>query len=444
MQAREGALKVLYQIEVNEAYSNIALGEEINNSSFSSVDKGFMTELVYGVLENMLLLDYIIEQFSSVKLKKIHPMTLNILRLAVYQIRFLDKIPEAAAVNEAVNLSKKYCKKASGFVNGVLRNMIRNKESIKLPSPETDFVKYLSIKYSHPQWMVKSFLSFFSGGFVEELLQANNETPELNFRINTLKVPVNDCLKMLQEQGFEVKVNPYIGEAISIKGVGNLNEMDLMQMGYLYIQDFSSMLIAKIVDPAEGDLIVDVCSAPGGKTTHMAQLMENKGLIIARDIYDHKLKLIKKNAERLGISIIKTEKFDALKEDTELFEKADKVLVDAPCSGLGIIRRKPEIKYRKKPDDISVITELQLKILKNAARYVKSGGVLVYSTCTIDPRENNGVVERFLSENNDFQLIDISKNYHKYLPGEHKDKTIQLYPHIHHTDGFFAAKMIKK
>lgn len=444
MQAREGALKVLYLIDVKEAYSNIALGDEINNGNYSSLDKGFMTELVYGVLENMLLIDYIIEEFSSIKLKKLHPWTLNILRLGVYQLRFLEKVPESAAVNEAVNLAKKYCNKSSGFVNGVLRSIIRNKDNIKLPDPEKETVKYLSVKYSHPKWMVESFLSFYSEDFVEELLEANNQTPQLYFRVNTLKISVNDCVEILRQQGYEVMVNPFIEEAISLKGDINLSEMEAMKKGYVYIQDFSSMLIAKVLDPKAGDFIVDVCSAPGGKATHMAQLMNNEGAIIARDIYDHKLKLIKKNAENLGISIIKTEKFDALDEDRQLFEKADKVLIDAPCSGLGIIRRKPEIKYRKKPDDIKAITELQLKILKNAANYVRSGGILVYSTCTIDPRENIGVVERFLKERTGFQLVDIAKEYGRYLPGEHRDKTIQLYPNLHNTDGFFVAKLIKK
>jgi 16S rRNA (cytosine967-C5)-methyltransferase len=443
MQAREGALKVLYQIDVKEAYSSIAIGDEINNGSYSTLEKGLMTELVYGVLENMLLLDYIIEQFSSVRLKKLHPWTLNILRLGVYQLRFLDKVPESAAVNEAVNLAKKYCVKSSGFVNGVLRSIVREKERICLPDPDKDRIKYLSVKYSHPEWMVKSFLSFYSYGFVEELLKANNETPQLYVRVNTLKISVEDCVKLMKLQGYSAEVSPHIHEAVCLKGNINLGEMELMKKGYIYVQDFSSMLIARILDPKAGDVVVDVCSAPGGKATHMAQLMDNQGIIIARDIYEHKLRLIRRNAENLGVSIIKTEKFDALEEDRELFEKADRVLVDAPCSGLGIIRKKPEIKYRKKPDDIIALTELQLKILKNAANYVKSGGYLVYSTCTIDPRENEGVIQRFLKERTDFQLIDAGKEYSSQLPGEHKDRTIQLFPNVHNTDGFFAAKLIK-
>ncbi len=444
MEAREGALKVLYKIDVNEAYSNLALGEEINNAGYSGQDRGFMTELVYGVLENIILLDYIIGQFSSVKLKKLQPWTLNILRLGVYQIRFLDRVPDSAAVNESVKLAKKYCGRASGFVNAVLRNIIRNQENIKLPSREKELLKYLTVKYSHPGWMVESFLSFHSTDFVEALLKANNEKPQLSFRVNTLKTTVEKCIEELEAQGYEVEKSPYIQEAISIRGINNLNSLELLNRGHLYIQDFSSMLIARLMAPEAGELVVDVCSAPGGKTTHMAQLMDNKGTIIARDIHQHKLRLIKGNAERLGITIIETEKFDALTEDRELYERADRVLVDAPCSGLGIIRRKPEIKYRKQPEDIAAITELQLKILKNAASYVKPGGYLLYSTCTIDPRENGGVVEAFLAQNSSFQLVDIPKEYSQYIPGEHEGKTLQLYPHIHNTDGFFAAKLFKK
>ncbi len=443
MEAREGALKVLYKIDVNEAYSNIALGEEINSAAYSGQDRGFMTELVYGVLENIILLDYIIGQFSSVKLKKLQPWTLNILRLGVYQIRFLDRVPNSAAVNESVKLAKKYCGRASGFVNAVLRNIIRHQEDIKLPSREKELVKYLSVKYSHPHWMVESFLSFHDPSFVEALLNANNQTPQMSFRVNTLKTTVEKCIAELEAQDYTVERSPFIQEAIGIRGIDNLNNLELLNRGHLYIQDFSSMLIARLMAPEAEELVVDVCSAPGGKTTHMAQLMDNKGTIIARDIHQHKLRLIKGNAERLGITIIKTEKFDALTEDRALFERADRVLVDAPCSGLGIIRRKPEIKYRKQPEDIAAITELQLKILKNAANYVKPGGYLLYSTCTIDSRENDGVVEAFLAGNSSFQLIDIPKEYSKYIPGEHKGKTLQLYPHIHNTDGFYAAKLVK-
>ncbi|KAB3535231.1 16S rRNA (cytosine(967)-C(5))-methyltransferase RsmB [Alkaliphilus pronyensis] len=444
MNAREGALRVLYEIEVDKGYSNIALGKEIKRNNYNSRDRGFLTELVYGVLENLIRLDYVISQFSRIKIKKIDTYTLILLRISTYQILFLDKIPPSAAVNESVNLSKKYCKDSSGFINGVLRSMLRGKEEIKLPNKKKDFIGYLSVTYSHPKWMVEEFLKSFSAEFTEALLKANNEKPDLNVRVNTLKTSVDDAVLSLRNSGFQVEKNQFIEESLSIKGDSNLFELEALKSGDIYIQDFGSMLVGRIVEPKENDLVIDICSAPGGKTTHMAQLMNNKGTIIARDVYDHKLELINKNAKRLGVKIINTEKFNGKDIDKGLLSKADKVLVDAPCSGLGIIRRKPEIKYRKQQDDFKHITLLQLNILKNAALYVKPGGALVYSTCSIDPRENIGVAEKFLKESPDYQLVNLGEDYKSLIPGDRLAATIQLYPNIHKTDGFFIAKFIKK
>ncbi len=441
MNAREGAVKVLYEIETKDAYSNLALNKELNQTDYGQLEKGFMTELVYGVLENQIYIDYVVEIFSTVKLKKIHPMTLNLLRLGIYQILFLDRIPQAAAVNESVKLAKKYAKRSSGFINGILRSIIRNPERITLPDVKQKPVAFLSIKYSHPLWMVRQFLDHFSYEFTEDLLAANNYTPELSMRVNTLKTTFSDCVNALENQGIKVTQSAHLEEALRVKGVASLTELDLFQRGHLYIQDFGSMLIGRVVDPQPGQMVVDVCSAPGGKATHLAQLMNNQGQILARDIYPHKVKLIRGNAARLGASIVKPEAFDALEVDSKLIGQADRVLVDAPCTGLGIIRRKPEIKYRKKPEDITAITGLQLKILQNAAQYVKPGGSLVYSTCTIDPRENEGVVNRFLQENSGFQLEDLGKQYKELIPGEPQGKMVQLYPNVHGTDGFFMAKL---
>ncbi|MBM7615848.1 16S rRNA (cytosine(967)-C(5))-methyltransferase RsmB [Alkaliphilus hydrothermalis] len=444
MNAREGALRVLYDVEVNKAYSNLALNKELDGKEYSQLDKGFMTELVYGVLENAIYIDHVIQQFSSIKLKKINANTLNLLRLGIYQIQFLDKIPPSAAVNESVNLAKIYSKKSSGFVNAILRNVIRNKDNIKMPDVKKEPVKYLSITYSHPEWMVQQFLKHFSMEFTEELLKANNTTPELNVRVNTLKISIEDCIKALEKEGLKVTQNPHIAEALTIKGVHNLVEMELLRKGYIYIQDFGSMLIARIVEPKEGDFVIDVCSAPGGKATHMAQLMKNEGKVLARDIHPHKLKLIKRNAKRLETSIVETQNFNGKDIDGNLLGMADKVLVDAPCSGLGIIRRKPEIKYNKTPDDINEITEIQLEILRNASKYVKPKGFIVYSTCTIEPSENQGVVEKFLKDNTNFQLVNIGEEYKDIIPGETQGEMIQLYPNVHGTDGFFIAKLQRK
>lgn len=441
MNPREGALLVLYEINEKDAFSNIALNKELRNKTYSQLDKNLMTELIYGVLENQIYIDYVIKQFSTFDIEKMNPYTLNILRLGIYQLFFLDKIPGFAAVNESVNLSKKYCKKTSGFINGVLRNIQRKKESIKLPNPKKNIIKYLSVKYSHPEWLVKKFLNDFDQVFTEELLKANNSRPELYVRINTLKISVDDCVKLLIDEGYIVKENPYIREAVIVKGMQGVEESELYKKGYIQIQDFASMLVSKILDPKEGEFVIDVCSAPGGKTTHIAQLMNNKGSIIARDIYDHKLKLVEKNAKRLGVKIISTENFNGRDLDKKILGKADKVLVDAPCSGFGIIRRKPEIKYGKKPNDIEKIIDIQYDILKNASEYLKVGGQLVYSTCTINARENEDIVNKFLQNNKNYILIDINEKYKDFIPGNHTSSMIQLYPNLHETDGFFISKI---
>lgn len=441
MNPREGALSILYEINEKGAFSNIAINRELRNKSYNRLDKNLITELVYGVLENQIYIDYIIEQFSTVKIKKMNSYTLNLLRLGIYQLFFLEKIPDFAAVNETVDLSKKYCRKTTGFINGILRNVQRNKENIKPPSPDKNITEYLSIKYSHPQWLVKMFLNNFDEDFTEGLLKANNAVPDLYVRINTLKITVEDCIKLFIDGGYTIEQNSFIEEAVIVKGLHGIEQSDLYKRGYIQIQDLGSMLVTKILDPKEGDFVIDVCSAPGGKATHIAQLMNNRGDIIARDIYDHKLELIERNAKRLGISIIRTEKFDGSVLDKNMLNKADKVLVDVPCSGLGIIRRKPEIKYRKQYSDIRAITALQYDILKNASRYVKPGGVLVYSTCTISPAENEDIVRKFLIHNLDYTLTDIEDKYRDFFPGKHPENMIQLYPNIHSTDGFFISKM---
>ncbi|ABR48932.1 sun protein [Alkaliphilus metalliredigens QYMF] len=444
MKARESALKVLYAITEQEAYSNIALNQQFRAETHTPVDKAFVTELVYGVVENLIWIDYVIDQFSTTKTIKMNPWTLSLLRLAIYQIFFLDRVPVFAAVNESVDLSKKYCKHTTAFINGVLRNILRKKEIIRLPDKSRDLLQYLSVKYSHPKWLVQQFMAQFDDEFTESLLKANNERPDLYVRVNTLKISIEDCITALREKGITVEQSPYIEEALKVKGIHTIEKLDLYLKGQIYIQDFSSMLVARIMDPHPGALIMDVCSAPGGKATHLAQLMGNQGEVVARDVHEHKLKLIKENVKRLGVKIIKTEVFDAKELDPTMLQRADGVLIDAPCSGLGIIRRKPEIKYRKKQEDIKELQQLQIEILNHGAEYVKPGGTLVYSTCTIDPRENHHVIKQFLKENNEFELEDINEKYKALLPGQHSEQMVQLYPHVHHTDGFFIAKLIKK
>ena len=436
--ARKVALDVLVDVEKNNAFSNIALQRAFKNKEIEDRDRRFVTELVYGVIENKIYLDYIINILSKIKMNKIKVEVLNILRIALYQVIFLDRIPSAAAVNESVKLVKKIEFGAAGYVNGLLRSYLRRMDELKLNKEQMDIVEYLSIRYSHPKWLVEKWIQDFGEVFTEGLLQGNNETPPLTVRVNTLRTTKSTLTKELLAEGLEIKEGKYIPEALYIGHAASIEKLKAFQKGLFQIQDESSMLVAHVVNPESGDFVIDLCAAPGGKTTHMAQLMNNQGMISAWDIHEHKVKLINEASQRLGITIVDARCFDAKKLDETFMEKADKVLVDAPCSGLGIIRKKPEIKYNKSLDDIKEIADLQLDILKNGGKYVKKGGFLVYSTCTIEKQENIGVMDRFLEQNQDFELVDINGILPDGLKTE--KKYLQLYPHIHGIDGFFICK----
>lgn len=441
---REIAVKILEEINEEKAYSNISITRNISEG-ISYLDESLIREMVYGVIENKLLIDWVIMQFSKVKIKKIAPIIKEILRIGVYQILFMDKIPDSAAVNESVKLAKKYGHKGSvGYVNAILRNISRNKSNLEFPKRNNDPVEYLSVKYSHPKWMVEKWLSDYGLSFTEELCIANNEKPKLNIRVNTLMISKLDLMEKLESKGFIVSEGKYAYDCIIIDNPVRITDTEEFKSGLFQIQDESSMLVAQIMDPSPGSLVIDVCSAPGGKTTHIAQKMQNEGKIIARDIHEHKLQLIEGNIKRLGIKIIELEKFNALDLDEKLIGKADYCLVDAPCSGLGLIRRKPDIKWNKEKDNLIEIAELQYEILMNSSMYVKNGGLLVYSTCTIQRDENIHLIRKFMENNNNFKLISFESLINNIeLKKSATNGYIELYPNINNTDGFFIAKMIK-
>ena len=446
IQPRQIALEILTDINDKGAYSNIALKKALqSHKHLSPLDKAFITEIVNGTLKYQIQIDFIIKQFTKMKLNKIAPMILNILRIGVYQIKFMTKVPVAAACNESVKLAKKFGHTGTvKFTNGVLRNIARNVMDLPLPSKK-DAEEYISIKYSHPKWLVRMWLKYYSRDFVEKLCEANNRAPYVTLRINTLKVNREEVKKIAVQLQMEIEDGVFWEEAIRVKGMYDLKKTDLYTKGYVQVQDESSMLVGHVVAPKEGDFVLDVTSAPGGKATHVAQLMQNKGTVIARDLHQHKIKLIEETSQRLGITCIQAQIFDATKLDLSLIDQADLVLVDAPCSGLGIIRKKPDIKMKKNECDFKDIIEIQKNILSTCHHYVKQGGSLIYSTCTINPEENIEQVNWFI-KNYDFELEDISK----YLPEKLRDHEsalegyIQLYPHIHHCDGFFIARLKRK
>lgn len=413
--AREIAMKVIYSVEFENAYSNMALKKALANTELSKQDRALVTTLAYGVLDKKITLDYVIGCFSRLKIKKISKFILIILRMGIYQLMFMDKIPVSAAVNESVRLARRYGHAASaGFVNGVLRNV--SKAEIVYP---TEKKEYLSIKYSFPIWLCEKWINDFGFEFTEKLLDAFSKEPKLNIRPNTLKTSAKELAQSLNKAGVssEIEEDYIVAEGFDIASD------ELYRNGFYTIQDAAAMQTAKILAPNEGETVIDMCAAPGGKTTHLAEIMNNKGRIYAFDVHEHKIELIRKNAERLGITIIEAKLGDGCKKMTKYIQTADKVLCDVPCSGLGIIRRKPEIKWNREKD--SDLPEIQRKILDNGADYLKIGGEIVYSTCTIEKEENEAVTGGFLADNDNFEKV--------------YEKT--FYPHTDNTDGFYICKM---
>jgi 16S rRNA (cytosine967-C5)-methyltransferase len=442
--AREEAVRIIYKVLREGAYSNLAIKQGLEESSLSRLDKALVTEIVNGTLRNLKRIDWIKSRF--IKKNKLSPWIEDIIRCGIYQLIFLDRVPDSAVCNESAELSRKYGHEGTvKFVNGVLRNISRNKEDIEYPDKSRYPIEYLSVFYSHPEWMVKKWVEDYGDDFTEELLKANNETPAFTIRCNRLRTNREDLKNRLAGENIEVEEGKYNKEALHIKGTSSIEDKESFKNGYYQIQDESSMLVAHIVDPQPGERIMDMCSAPGGKTTHMAELMGNEGEIVARDIHPHKLKLIEESCNRLGISIVKTELFDAKKLDNASLGGFDRVLLDAPCSGLGVIRRKPDLRWKKKADDFRVLSETQKQMLEIAGRYVAKGGILVYSTCTINKTENIEVVRDFLSRNSNFTTESIedyiSDSLHSNTATE---GFLELFPNINGTDGFFIARMRKR
>lgn len=423
-------------VEKDGAYSSIALNNSIKENKLSSLDASFLSSLVYGVLERKLLLDYIIKHYSKIPLRKIELETKIILRLGVFQLLFMDKVPESAAVNESVKLAKKHkLQKSAGFINAVLRNITRAEVKYTLPDRKKDEIYYLSVKYSCPQDIVRLWVKSYGVDITEKILISLSGRPNLTARVNTLKTTADELISELKAEGVEAEKSPFAENAVTLKNTGSIEGLKTYKDGKLYIQDLSSQLCVKALNPQPRDILIDVCSAPGGKSFTSAQYMKNRGKIYAFDIYDHKLKLIENTAKRLGIDIIFTDIRNAQSDRREL-PLADKVLCDVPCSGLGIINRKPEIRYKEdllNPE----LSKLQYEILCNSCKYVAAGGVLVYSTCTLNPEENNKNAERFLSEHKDFEPYKIDVGVKSVV--DESENTLTLIPGVHPTDGFFIS-----
>lgn len=439
--AREVAVNTVIQVFENKAYSNIALNKNLNEISLIDKDKGLATELVYGTIKYKYSIDKILKTFLDKKFDKTDKYVINLLRVCIYQLRYLDKIPEFAAVNEGVNLAKKNVSVgASKLVNGVLRNYLRDKD--KKYYDENNLSEKLAFIYSYPQWMVKLLISQYGEEVGEKILEGLNKRPSVTLRVNSTKGNFDQVVKELEENGYNVEQGDICPEAIRIVRGSSVEGNAMFREGILTVQDESAMLVAPAMELEEGMTVLDLCSAPGGKTTHIAEIMNNTGRVLGFDIYDHKLELIKSNCERLGLHNIELGILDATKEEESLKNLGDRVLIDVPCSGLGIIRKKPEIKYNKREKELKAIISVQRNIMKNAAAYVKPGGILLYSTCTINKWENEDNLKWFLWNFKEFEMEPL--NFGKVdnlIYGEGGSVTVLPNENM---DGFFIAKLRRR
>ena len=442
---REVALKTLYKIDEEETYSNLALDEMIkqNKNKLDLRDIGLISEIVYGTVSWRLTIDEIIKKYSNIKMKKISPWILNVLRMGIYQIIFLDKIPKSAAVNESVNLAKRYGHKgSSNFVNAILRKV--DKKYIEEFNKIENNIERISKTTSTPEWIVEELLKEKNEKEVEEICKSFNIKPKTSIRVNRLKITKSELKEKLEERNINCQ-DGRLNDFITIDGLKDIENLDLFKDGYFTVQDESAGMASIVLNPLENEFVLDACSAPGGKTTHLAEIMNNKGKIIAWDIYNHRLNLIKQNYKRLGINIIETYLNDATIYKEEYFEKFDKILLDVLCLGIGVIRRKPDIKWQRQKEDINEITKIQMKILETCSKYLKKGGELVYSTCSIFEEENQHIIDEFLNKNSEYEISkyeNIANNVEisRYLVN---NKYIKIYPN-NTNDGFFICKIYKK
>ena len=436
--ARDTALEVLMQVDRANAWSDGSLKRTIAKNKLDSREAALATRLSYGVIQNKLLLDYYISCYCTQKAEKLESVIRNILRIGGYQILFMDKIPHHAAVNEAVEMTRRSGRpKAAGMVNAVLRKFVANWMNMPaLPGATAD---YLSVRYSHPKWLVERLVDLLGPEEAEHYLRMNNEIVPTTIQTNTLKTTAEELEKELRLSGVTVEKHPWLPGCFEVSATGDLESLPAFAEGRFMVQDAAARLVAVIAQPQPTDKVLDICAAPGGKSFALAIDMQDKGQIVSCDIHPHKLKLIENGAQRLGITSVRAAQADGREHHAAWQQSADLVVADVPCSGLGIIRKKPDIRY-KNPKELAQLPAIQLAILENASTYVRSGGTLIYSTCTVLPEENELVTEEFLAKHIDFEL----ESFTLPLPiGKHEGH-LTLWPQRFGTDGFYICRMRRK
>ena len=436
--ARQAAFEALLKIQKEGAYSNLVVDAKLKeNEHFDERDKAFFSNLVYGTLDRLILIDYNLSMYLNQPVRKLKPELHTILRLGTYQLLFLDKVPSRAAVNESVNLAKvNKSAFAASLVNAVLRRVADN--GLRLPEGSENDPDYLAIKYSCPEWLISMWIEAYGFDNAIALAEKALEAAPVVVKVNTLKTTVDDLIWKLAEEGVVAEKSTKFHDSLVLNNTGAVEELLAYQEGLFHAQDFASQICCKALDAKPGETVFDLCSAPGGKTFTIAQSMQNTGCVRAFDIYQSRVELIKNGAKRLGLDNVYTYLSDATIFN-ENYGMADRVLCDVPCSGLGIIRRKPEIRF-KKSAEIDNLPEIQYSILCNATKYLKDGGRLVYSTCTLNPKENDEICNRFLEEHPEFVAVKVLPELRRY---SENDKYLTLMPHLHSTDGFFVAAFQK-
>lgn len=434
--ARETALRVLVSCRTNGAWADAALRAQISRDGLSGSDAALCSRIVYGVMQNRMLLDFYIGAYCSQKPDHLQPPLLEILRIGAYQILFLEKVPDSAAVNTSVELAKLAKRgQASGLVNAVLRKISQNKNA--LPAiPERDAAQALSIRYSHPKWLVKRLLALLGREEAELFLAADNGIAPLTVQVNPMRTVAEALAAELEEAGVGARPHPWVPGCLELSGVGDMTRLPAFQAGKFLVQDPAARLVSLAADVRPGQKLLDVCAAPGGKSFSAAFAMEDRGGILACDLHENKLKRIREGAARLGLGCIRTAAADGRRRNPEWVGAFDTVLVDAPCSGLGIIRKKPDTRY-KKADDLFTLPVVQAAILDNAAAYVRPGGILIYSTCTVLPEENEQVTDAFLAEHPEF----FRESFVLPRPVGETGGQLTLWPQRHGTDGFYICRM---
>jgi 16S rRNA (cytosine967-C5)-methyltransferase len=439
---RETAMDLLVTIEKNQSYSNLLLNTTIEKNDLSPIDVGLLTELTYGTLQRRMALDYFLKPFIKDN-KKLATWIHHLLRLTLYQMVYLDRIPDRAAIYEAVEIAKKRGHKGiAGLVNGVLRTIQR--EGLPSLDEVSDPNVRLSLETSHPEWLVTRWVNQFGFDKTKEMCEINITAPPQTARVNLTKISRDECIAILEEDGFQIEKSPIIPEAIrSLKG--NLASTIAFKYGMFTIQDESSMLAAYALGVAENEVILDACAAPGGKSTHIAEKMENTGQVVAIDLHEHKKKLINDNARRLGLKNIKTIAMDSrLVQEKYEEESFDRILLDAPCSGLGVMRRKPDMKYTKTEKDIERLSGIQQTLLSSVSPLLKKGGILVYSTCTVDKEENEQTIKTFLENNPEFEGdLSFKTRMPKAIQPLITSYEIQIFPQDFGSDGMYLAVLRK-